>query len=90
MTYAASSINNGIYFEEHDTHLHDLGQDIEKPEDIVAHEVVVPVVVLVLPGQEKRLDELTGVAVRDGDRPGHHQQHAICTKMRRGGGGGDM
>lgn len=59
-------------------YLDNFGQDIEEAEDVVAHEVVVTVVVLVLPRQEERLAELTRVHVRDRDRARHHQQNTAC------------
>ncbi len=58
------------------THLNDLREHIKETEDVVAHEVVVAVVVLVLSSQEERLAELPRVHVGDGDGTRHHEEHS--------------
>lgn len=57
-------------------YLNNLRKDVKKPEDVVADEVVVAVVVLVLSSQEKRLAELPRVRVGNGDGTRHHEEHS--------------
>lgn len=78
ITHTLPITRTDVRIQHEITRLNHLGKDIQETEDVVAHEVVVAVVVLVLSSQEKRLAELPRVHVGDGDGTRHHEEHSAC------------